>query len=69
MTGYRVVLRFEKDGPAVTGWWDTLAAAERTYTGWIGLYGSRPAAVITLYEVRDGADRVLKQWPRAADRP
>lgn len=30
----------------MTGEWEMLAAAERTYRNWIGLYDSHPTAVI-----------------------
>ncbi|MFF4583678.1 hypothetical protein ACFY15_35770 [Streptomyces sp. NPDC001373] len=67
MSRLLAVLRFEEDGPAVTGEWAALSTAERTHRNWIGLYGSHPMAVIQLIEINDAGERerVLKLWTRA----
>ncbi|MEU5811543.1 hypothetical protein [Streptomyces sp. NPDC047718] len=49
----------------MTGRWEALASAQRTYSGWIHLYDTHPTAVIELVEEAEDGRRVLKRWTRA----
>ncbi|MFE3527012.1 hypothetical protein ACFXOD_36660 [Streptomyces sp. NPDC059161] len=65
---YRVSLQFTPPGgPAVTGYWDEQATAERKWRADIGVYGSHETALITLSELlEDGSWRVVVDWTRDA---
>ncbi|MEU2086636.1 hypothetical protein ABZ569_32790 [Streptomyces albus] len=59
---YLVELRFRSG--AVTGQWKDAETADRTFRGWVGLYGDDTRqAVVTLTETGPGAPRLLKRWP------
>ncbi|MFI5800707.1 hypothetical protein [Streptomyces sp. NPDC051677] len=57
---YKVALLV--DGrPIMEGWWEERATADRKYLGWIGAYGSRAGARVTLVDEETGD--VLTSWP------
>lgn len=47
--------------PVVHGWWSDRTTADRKYRGWIGDYGSRSGARITLTDTATGEQ--LAAWP------
>ncbi|MFF3728524.1 hypothetical protein ACFYYM_39945 [Streptomyces erythrochromogenes] len=65
MTEYVVRLQFTADGPLVSGTWQVLPSADRTYRNWVALYGNHLTAVITLLEDQHGEERVMKRWSLA----
>ncbi|MFE2684478.1 hypothetical protein [Streptomyces mirabilis] len=63
MTLYRAILQFEKDGPAVTGQWESDATARATYKAWVGTYTDNPAVVVQFTaEDEDGVQQIVRKW-------
>ncbi|KOU62699.1 hypothetical protein [Streptomyces sp. IGB124] len=50
--------------PAVCGTWDTSAAAERKFRGFIGRYGSRADVRIELVEDGPQGEHTVRSWTR-----
>ncbi|WP_330349607.1 hypothetical protein [Streptomyces sp. NBC_00582] len=57
---YRVTL-WATDRPLMEGWWATRATADDKVTRWIGAYGGRDGARVTLDDDEAGAR--LTSWP------
>ncbi|MFJ7963105.1 hypothetical protein [Streptomyces sp. NPDC096324] len=57
---YHLLLAVE-GRPAMHGWWNEQATAERKFRSWIGECGSMPGAHITL--VDEVEERVIHRWP------
>ncbi|SHI69092.1 hypothetical protein [Streptomyces sp. 3214.6] len=50
--------------PVLQGWWADRATADRKFTTWIGQYGSRAGARVTLTDEETGD--LLTSWPDEA---
>ncbi len=60
---YRVTL-WAGQTPLMQGWWETRATADNKLTRWIGAYGGRDGARVTLDDEETGAR--LTSWPTEA---
>ncbi|MFJ4925239.1 hypothetical protein [Streptomyces sp. NPDC088736] len=58
----RYHLLLSVDGrPAMHGWWDRRATADRQFSSWVGERGSMPGVCIELVDTAVG--ETLTEWP------